>query len=185
MILLFVNVFLLVFAHFTLCMLQIDQLPDRGALGVFLQQRRLNGAGVEIGVQRGYYSKQILNTWKSCTKYVLVDTWKHTANYTDGANVDNDQQEAILELAKKNTKGWSHKVEIIRNYSTLAALQFSNNSIDFVYVDARHDYCGAKEDIEAWWPKIATRGFMAGHDFLTGYQHLKAKNVIGQYVMTG
>ena len=158
-------------------MLQIDKLPDRGVLGSFLQQHRLDGAGVEIGVQRGYYSKHILNSWKSCTKYVLVDTWKKTANYTDNANVEDSQQEAILALAKKNTKGWEGKVQIMRNYSTVAALAFANNSVDFVYVDARHDYCGVKEDIEAWWPKVATRGFMAGHDYMTGYQHLKAKNV--------
>ena len=110
----FINIFLLLIVSFASSMIPIDKIPDRSALGVFLQQRRLNGAGVEIGVQRGYFSKQMLNGWKSCTKYVLVDTWRHTANYTDGANVDDNQQEAILALAKKNTKGWEHKVQIIR-----------------------------------------------------------------------
>ena len=105
---------LLVIAHFTSSMMPIDKIPERGAFGPFLQQRRLNGAGVEIGVQRGYFSKQMLNGWKSCTKYVLVDTWKHTANYTDGANVDDNQQEAILALAKKNTKG--HMPHNIRHH---------------------------------------------------------------------
>lgn len=26
---------------------------------------------------------------------------------------------------------------------------------DFVYVDARHDYCGAYEDIALYWPKVS------------------------------
>jgi hypothetical protein len=29
-------------------------------------------------------------------------------------------------------------------------------------VDARHDYCGAKEDIELYWPKLREGGIMAG-----------------------
>ena len=172
------SVFLLLIFHVTSSsLLQIDKLPKREALGSFLQQQHLNGTGVEIGVQRGKFSKQILSSWKNCTKFVLVDTWKHTANYSDKANVNDNEQEAILEMAKENTKPWVAKLQIIRNYSTLAALDFSNNSVDFVYVDARHDYCGTKEDIEAWWPKLTIRGFMAGHDFMTGYQQLKAKNL--------
>jgi hypothetical protein len=39
-------------------------------------------------------------------------------------------------------------------------------SLDYVYVDARHDYCGVKEDLEAWWPKLRRGGILAGHDYL-------------------
>ncbi len=54
-----------------------------------------------------------------------------------------------------------------RNSSTNVAPLFADLSMDFIYVDARHDYCGVMEDIIAWYPKLKIGGVMAGHDFLT------------------
>ena len=31
---------------------------------------------------------------------------------------------------------------------------------------ARHDYCGVKEDLETYWPKLRRGGILAGHDYL-------------------
>lgn len=42
-----------------------------------------------------------------------------------------------------------------------------NESLDYIYVDARHDYCGVKEDLNNFWPKLRTGGIFAGHDYLT------------------
>lgn len=33
-------------------------------------------------------------------------------------------------------------------------------SLDFVYVDARHDYCAVKEDILLYWPKVRPGGIL-------------------------
>jgi hypothetical protein len=30
----------------------------------------------------------------------------------------------------------------------------------------RHDYCGVKEDLENYWPKLKRGGIIAGHDYL-------------------
>ena len=37
---------------------------------------------------------------------------------------------------------------------------------DFLYVDARHDYCGTLADLRDYFPKMKTGGIIAGHDFL-------------------
>ena len=39
-----------------------------------------------------------------------------------------------------------------------------NNSLDFVYIDASHDYDSVKEDIKHWLPKIRENGILAGDD---------------------
>ena len=34
------------------------------------------------------------------------------------------------------------------------AKDFKDFSLDFIYIDGRHDYTGVKEDLEAWWLKL-------------------------------
>lgn len=46
--------------------------------------------------------------------------------------------------------------------TTEAASSFENESVDFIYIDARHDWCGAMEDIELYWPKLKQGGIFAG-----------------------
>lgn len=36
------------------------------------------------------------------------------------------------------------RFEIIRDYSLGAAVKFQDESLDYVYIDARHDYAGVK-----------------------------------------
>lgn len=60
---------------------------------------------------------------------------------------------------------------IHRNYSVEVAQQFLQKSFnqplfDFIYLDARHDYDGIREDLEAWWPLLKPGGLFAGHDFI-------------------
>lgn len=50
----------------------------------------------------------------------------------------------------------------MRNLTSEAVKRIDNGAIDFIYVDARHDYCGVKEDIELYWPKLREGGIMAG-----------------------
>ena len=46
-----------------------------------------------------------------------------------------------------------------------ASKKYEDNSIDFVFIDANHDYDYVKKDIEAWFPKVKTGGVIAGHDY--------------------
>ena len=57
-------------------------------------------------------------------------------------------------------------IEVCRNFSTACAPLYPDGSFDFVYVDARHDYASAMEDIRAWWPKVRRGGILAGHDYV-------------------
>ena len=40
-----------------------------------------------------------------------------------------------------------------------------NDSVDFVYIDAEHDYHSVKQDLSVWFPKVKIGGFLAGHDY--------------------
>jgi predicted O-methyltransferase YrrM len=46
-----------------------------------------------------------------------------------------------------------------------ASEDFPNESVDFCYIDANHNYNDVKEDISLWYPKIKKGGILAGHDW--------------------
>jgi hypothetical protein len=138
----------------------------RNQLGSLLEELNFKD-GVEIGVQRARFASiRVLPKWKSCRSYTLVDLWGHQANYVDGANAGQREQESIYNEAKKRLKPFANITQFMRMKSSDAATKIANTSLDFVYVDARHDYCGAKEDIFLYWPKLRPGGLMAGHDFV-------------------
>ena len=56
----------------------------------------------------------------------------------------------------------------IRQESEDAVKLFRNESLDFIYIDARHEYDFVIGDIAHWWPKIKKGGVFAGHDYLEG-----------------
>ena len=43
--------------------------------------------------------------------------------------------------------------------------KFKDESMDLVYIDAKHDYESEKREIELYLPKIKNKGILAGHDY--------------------
>ena len=123
--------------------------------------------GVEVGVQNGEFAKLILSQWKNCKRYILVDPWDDNPQinnhlYVDSANVDDQQQ--VFENAIKNIPEFSiNKTVILRRSSLEAAMTLAENSVDIVYIDAKHDYHSVLDDMNAWYPKIKAGGLMAGN----------------------
>jgi hypothetical protein len=69
-----------------------------------------------------------------------------------------------------NTRQWN--VSVCHNFTTACAHIHQNQTFDFIYIDARHDYKGVTADIENWFPKLNYRGIIAGHDYLTAVEQL-------------
>ena len=123
--------------------------------------------GAEIGVQKGQFSSHLLTEWTSCEYFLLVDPWKQQdETYTDSANVDNIQQEANYQETIRRLAFFHKILDIQRKTSKEATSSVRDNSLDFIFLDANHNYCSVKEDLELWWPKLRQGGFLTGHDFL-------------------
>ena len=58
-----------------------------------------------------------------------------------------------------------HHYLLSKKSSLSAAATFDADSIDYVFLDAAHDYESVRADIAAWWPKIKPGGWFAGHDY--------------------
>ena len=129
------------------------RMRSRNELTKLLTQLGYFGEGVEIGVRTGDHSKYIMNNW-ACSKFHMVDREQEHQNQL------HDDLKAWM------IKNFPNKHEIHRDYSINAAKKFKDNSLDFIYIDARHDYDGVMEDLVAWYPKLQIGGVFAGHDFV-------------------
>jgi len=137
----------------------------REEVAAFLESEKKE-VGAELGVQRGIFAKHNLRHWPSCKRYFLVDVWRHQANYVDAANENDAKQNDIYNAAVAELYQFPHKTTFMRMFTSDAAAILADDILDFVYVDARHDYCGTTEDMVMYWPKLKSGGIMAGHDFL-------------------
>lgn len=56
-------------------------------------------------------------------------------------------------------------VRLIQQDSASAASQYAPASLDFVWLDAGHDYATVLADLQAWVPKVKAGGVIGGHDY--------------------
>jgi cephalosporin hydroxylase len=61
--------------------------------------------------------------------------------------------------------GFGEKITLIISDSVSAARLFSDGSLEWVHLDARHDYASVKADIDAWLPKVRVGGWLSGDDY--------------------
>jgi predicted O-methyltransferase YrrM len=147
----------------------LEHVPTRDQLPLLLVSRGLDGTAVEIGVQRGRYSEFLLAHWTG-RRLISVDPWLEAPDeqYVDRANVAQQTQERRYCEAIRRLERFGDRSEIWRTTSVEAARRVEPGTLDFVYVDARHDYASVLEDLESWWPKLKPGAIMAGHDYVDG-----------------
>lgn len=61
--------------------------------------------------------------------------------------------------------GYGETISLIIADSIAASRMFSDQSVDWVHLDARHDYRNLTADIQAWLPKVKPGGWISGDDF--------------------
>lgn len=61
--------------------------------------------------------------------------------------------------------GFGDAILLIIADSITAAKLFGDASLDWVHLDARHDYASLKADIQTWLPKVKPGGWLSGDDY--------------------
>lgn len=121
---------------------------------------------VEVGVFRGEFGAALLKSAPSLTHYFGVDPWTQQANSADDWNINNDLQQENQHVAIRTLRAAAgEKVHIMQLQSVNASRAFFDESLDFVFLDARHDYCSVLTDLRVWWPKVRPGGMIAGDDY--------------------
>lgn len=115
--------------------------------------------GAEIGVEVGAFSKHLIQDNPNLKLY-SIDSWTEYG-LKDGKSqrrLDDYYERAKIKLAPYNC-------QIIKDFSMNAVKRFKDESLDFVYIDAAHDYSYVKEDIREWSKKVRKDGIVSGHDY--------------------
>jgi len=124
----------------------------------------LTGEAVEVGVLSGEYSSSFLARWRGKRLY-SVDPWCYQPDWRDPVN----QAEAYAvyeQNARTRLMLFGERSVIIKDTSVNAAAKIPAASLDFVYIDGRHDYAAVMVDLVAWWAKMRPGGIFAGHDYM-------------------
>ena len=140
----------------------------RNDFGLFLNELKLNGNGIEIGVAEGRYSEKLLETSNLKTLY-LLDIWETYDPILPNEPIDIERKpygEMRYQRVIKNMQKYGERAKIIRGDSKKIFKDFSDYFFDFIYIDANHEYEHAKQDIINWYPKCKINGVFAGHDYV-------------------
>jgi predicted O-methyltransferase YrrM len=121
-----------------------------------------NAIFVELGCFFGYstvfLAKEIKRQKKNIVIYA-IDRWTDETWDARGENVEDCFKQNIID------KKVDDIITVIKDDSVNASMTFEGKSVDFVYVDASHDYESVKKDILNWLPKLKHGGWIAGHDY--------------------
>lgn len=141
-------------------------LPTREEMLTAICNRENIRSFAEVGVKQGYFAEQVLARCANISNYIGVDMWASQEFYDDGANVKDSDQERFYQETRARLEHFSGRWQLMRDDSIHAATTIPDGSLDFVYLDARHDYRSVQEDIRAWAPKVRHGGILSGHDYL-------------------
>lgn len=130
---------------------------------------------LEIGVEHGTFSQQIINALNP-SEIHLLDPWEVNPNngkvYSQGhisgmptAYSNVNMQIAIeRKYAQEISKG---TVRIHRGYSNELVDRFEQEYFDFIYLDGCHLYESVKQDIKDYYQKVKPDGILGGHDYVS------------------
>lgn len=122
-----------------------------------------NSKFIEVGSWKGkssaYMAVEIANSNKQI-EFICIDTWEGSIEHQNDPNLHN-----LYNIFKSNMSPLAGYYTEIKMKSLDAVKLFDDNSIDFVFIDASHEYEDVKNDILQWYPKIKVGGVLAGHDY--------------------
>lgn len=134
----------------------------------YVESAKGPSVAVELGSWKGrsasFMGVEIANSGKKIDFYA-IDHW-HGSEGESAHSADPDVASGRLyDVFLENIAPVAAYVNPIRSHTALAADQFADESVDFLYVDASHTYEGVLRDLIAWYPKVKIGGTIAGDDW--------------------
>lgn len=128
---------------------------------------------VEIGTWKGKSTScmgQLIKSSGKNIKFYAIDTFEGSDEvwHQEWIKYLKDNNTSLFQEYENNLKscGVYDVVNTIKSTSVEASSMFDDESIDFIFIDAAHDYESVLSDIRAWYPKIKPGGLICGDDYV-------------------
>jgi hypothetical protein len=131
---------------------------------------------VEVGIDRGVWASMFLERHIWCHQWWGVDAFLPYPEMPFDRRADYGM--ALARLAP-----FADRAKVIPLPSVEAARLFPAEAVDFVYLDAAHDYDSVRADLVAWFPKVAPGGILAGHDWTDKPEHEGVKRAVSEFAL--
>jgi len=120
--------------------------------------------GSWVGKSASFLAVEIVNSGKRI-RLDCVDTWLSSAGDTD--MMRRAEGRDLLTEFRNNVARSGLNVRPVRLPSAVAAGLYEDESLDFVFLDADHEYNAVRDDLATWLPKLKWGGTLAGHGYHT------------------
>ena len=141
--------------------------------------------GAEVGCAGGNTTGRIMRRCENLHLYA-VDLWGPVPDKEGGGTQYKDWDfKHIRTKFNKAIESHVDRVTVLQGLSWEMADKVEDGSLDFVFIDADHEYESVVKDIKAWTPKLKPGGMLSGHD--THFEEvLKAiKELVPTFKATG
>tara|TARA_Y100001938_G_C8065414_1_gene419866 strand:- start:276 stop:836 length:561 start_codon:yes stop_codon:yes gene_type:complete len=146
------------------------------------------GIGAEIGVCKGVNAISLYHLTKP-KKFHLCDIWRE--RHPNACLIEypclweDDHRELVGRLFKREIEQGT--VELHREYGGNFLYGLENDYLDWIYIDACHDYKSVSIEIENALHKVKKGGFIMGHDYVTNCQVWKAGVIraVNEHIQAG
>lgn len=113
--------------------------------------------GAEVGAATGNTTRYLLDNCPRLKRLIVADDWRPIPG--SGQWESNDMKQIFLNKFKNESR-----VNVYEGLSWAMANHLDDYLLDFVFIDASHDYESFKKDLIAWVPKVHKNGIICGHD---------------------
>ena len=120
--------------------------------------------GAFLGKSASFMAVEIINSGKQII-FDVVDTFEGSPQVKEERKFTNEVTGDYYSQFLSNIKPACGYIRPFPMTSRLAAERYKILSLDFVYIDASHDYKSVQADINAWYPKVKPGGYIGGHDY--------------------
>lgn len=117
--------------------------------------------GAEIGVEQGEYAEVLFKANPGLTLF-CIDAWKSYSGYRD--HKSQDKLDRFLNTAAARLSRYNARM--ICEFSMEAVKRIEPGSLDFVYIDANHQFEYVVNDIIEWSKRVRSGGIVSGHDYI-------------------
>ena len=126
-----------------------------------------------MGVHTGMTTSMLLQRCPKLKLYAVDNWWAVPAKPSDPEELKNWKDVGLAGRDPKRdrrrfeqrTAPYKDRLTVLYGDSVTMAEKVEDGSLDFVFIDADHQYDSVMADIKAWVPKVKEDGVICGHDY--------------------